>query len=222
MPNAEPPRLFRPAPHMHLLKAGERLWRVHDRRHDPTSVNPRPSDDNFGGGRFDGTDRAPYPAYYAGLEAGTALAETLLRDVPFNDKGFRTIRRARVHGRRASVVETTDALNLVDLCSGEALAAVAQDTWLVQAETGEYHATRRWAAWIREQVPAAQGLIWPSKREGSRPALVLFRDRCPDGCLVADPHSGQDLDDLEGAAWINAQLAAYRARVTRPRHDRRP
>ncbi|GAA4239871.1 hypothetical protein GCM10022254_62360 [Actinomadura meridiana] len=222
MPYAEPPRQFRPVPHMRLLKAGERLWRVHDRKYDAASVNPNPSDDNFGGGRFDGTDRDPFPAYYAGLEAGTALAETLLRDVPFNDRGFRTVRRARVHGRRASVVETTDALRLVDLCSGEALAAVAQDTWLVQAESAEYHATRRYASWIREHVPDAQGLIWPSKREGGRPALVLFRDRCPDGTLVTDPDAGQNLDDLEGAAWINQQLAPYRARVTIPRNARHP
>jgi hypothetical protein len=217
MPKAEPPRRYRPSPHIHLLKAGERLWRVHDRRYDATSVNPVPSDENFGGGRFDGTDRDPYPAYYAGLEARTALAETLLRDVPFNEQGNRTIPRATIRGRRASVVETTEALHLVDLCSGEALAAVAQDTWLVQAESADYHATRRWASWIREQVPTAQGLIWPSKREGGRPALVLFRDRCPDGCLVVDPRSGRDLDDLEGAIWINEQLRFYKARVVGPR-----
>lgn len=218
MPNAHPPSRFRPEPHFHPLAAGSRLWRVHDREHSATSVRPWPADPNFGGGRFDGTERDPYPAYYAGLEAGTALAETLLRGLPFNDKGYRTIRRAHILGARASVIETTADLSLVDLCSGEALAAVAQDSWLIHADHTEYHATRRWAAWIRDQVPAAQGLLWPSKREGGRPALVLFLDRCPKDCLVVDTSSGQDLDDLEGAVWLNHQLAPYRARVRRPRH----
>ncbi len=212
-----PPQRYRANPHLRRLPTGTRMWRVHGRRQAATDFSTRGADENFGGGRFDGTEREPYPVYYAGLEAGTALAETLLRDLPFNEAGFRTIRRVRVRGRRASAVETTQDLTLVDLCSGESLAAVAQDTWLVQAEPRDYHATRRWAGWIREQAPAAHGLIWPSKREGGRPALVLFGDRCPDGCLVSEPSWGQDLDDVAGAKWINYLLAPYRARVAEPR-----
>lgn len=212
-----PPTRFRANPHLRLLPAGTRLWRVHDRRYPAAEFNPTTADPNFGGGRFDPTDRDPFPAYYAGLEAGTVLAETLLRYVPFNDEGVRNIPRAYVRGRRASVVVTAVDLTLVDLCSGEALAAVAQTTWLVQAEASDYHATRRWAAWIREQAPTAHGLIWPSKREGARAVLVIFGDRCPDDCLVVDHFAGQDLDGLEGAIWINHQLAPYRAHIRRPR-----
>ncbi|GLW61886.1 hypothetical protein Arub01_01300 [Actinomadura rubrobrunea] len=218
MPKVPPPTRFRATPRLRTLPAGTRLWRVHHRNHKATDFNPRLADPNFGGGRFDGTERDPYSTYYAALEAGTALAETLLRGVPFNDRGYRTIRRASVQDRRASVVETTEDLTLVDLCSGEALAAVAQDTWLVQADPADYHATRRWASWIREQAPAAQGLIWPSRREGGREALVLFGDRCPDGVLTDDYATGRDLDDLEGAVWINALLAPYRARIAKPRN----
>jgi hypothetical protein len=224
MTNAAPPRRFRAEPHARTLPVGTRLWRVHDRRHAATAFNPFAADDNFGGGRFDGTDRDPYPFLYAGLEAGTALAEKLLRDVPFDDKGFRVIRRAGVRGQCASIIETMQDLTLVDLCSGEALAAVAQDSWLVQAERAEYPATRRWASWIREQAPTAHGMMWPSKREGGRPALVLFGDRCPDDCLVTDRLTGRTLDDLEGAVWVNHQLAPYRAHISRPRRlesDRR-
>ncbi|WP_205315837.1 RES family NAD+ phosphorylase [Nonomuraea lactucae] len=194
-----------------------RLWRVHFQQYNATAFNPWPADDNFGGGRFDGTDRDPYPYFYAGLEAGTALAETLLRSIPYDEKGDRKIPRSSVRGRRTSVVETTQELTLVDLCSAEALAAVAQDTWLIQADPSDYHATRRWASWIRQQAPAAHGLIWPSRRLYARPALVLFEDRCPDGCLVADPAAGRDLDDLEGALWVNRFLAPYRASVSKPR-----
>ena len=215
-----PPKRFRANPRLRPLPADTRLWRVHKRSYAATDFNRRLADVNFGGGRFDGTDRDPYPTYYAGLEAGTALAEKFLRDVPYKEAGFRTISRRLLSGQRASAVETTQDLTLVDLCSGEALAAVAQTTWLVQAEPADYHATRRWAAWIREQAPTAHGMIWPSKREGGRPALVLFGDRCPDGCLVTEPCWGQDLDDLEGAVWINHLLAPYQARVALPRGTR--
>ncbi|MEU8147475.1 RES family NAD+ phosphorylase [Nonomuraea sp. NPDC048901] len=217
MPNRKPPTGFRATPHLLVLPLRSRLWRVHGQQYKSTDFNSRPADDNFGGGRFDGTDRDPYPYFYAGLEAGTALAETLLRSIPYNEKGNRKIPRASVRGRRASVVETTQALTLVDLCSEEALAAVAQDTWLTQADPDDYHATRRWASWIRCQASAAHGLIWPSRRLSARPALVLFGDRCPDGCLVADPAAGGDLDDLEGAIWVNRFLAPYRASVDKPR-----
>lgn len=213
-----PPKRYRATPHFRPLQAGTRMWRVHSRRFEATHFNHQSADVNFGGGRFDGTDLDPYPIYYAGLEARTALAEKLLRDIPFEESGFRTIRRALVRGQRASAVETTKDLTLVDLCSGEALAAVAQDSWLVQAEPVDYHATRRWAVWIREQAPAAHGLIWRSKREMERPALVLFGDRCPADCLVTEPSSGRDLDDQEGAVWINQLLAPYQARVAMPRH----
>lgn len=217
MPNLKPPTGFHPTPRLFSLPVGSRLWRVHDRQYKATDFNPRPADDNFGGGRFDGTERDPYPYFYAGLEAGTALAETLLRNVPFNGRGYRPVLRAGVNGRRASVVETVQALNLVDLCSAEALAAVAQDSWLIQADPADFHATRRWATWIREQAPTAHGLIWPSKRLHAHPALALFGDRCPDGCLVADPVAGRDLDDLEGAVWVNELLAPYGAFVSKPR-----
>ncbi|MEU4829450.1 RES family NAD+ phosphorylase [Streptosporangium sp. NPDC023615] len=217
MPLAPPPARHHATPHLRELPAGTRLWRVHDRRFKATDFNPRPADANFGGGRFDGTGNDPYPYYYAGLEAETALAEALLRDIPFDDRGVRLVRRAKVRGRRASVVITTEDLVLVDLCSGEALAAVAQDSWLVHADPVDYHATRRWGSWIRERAPAAHGLIWPSKREGGQPALVLFGDRCSPASLIADPFAGTDLDDREGAAWLNGHLARYRACVLMPR-----
>ncbi|GAA2207277.1 hypothetical protein GCM10009850_027350 [Nonomuraea monospora] len=223
MPNTAPPRLYRAIPQLYLLPAGTSLWRVHLRCYKATDFNPREStgeprrtDANFGGGRFDGTDRDPYPSYYAGLAAETALAETLLRDLPFNDRGYRIIPRVLVRERRASVVVNTEDLILVDLLSGVAWAAVAQDGWLVHADPRDYHATRRWASWIREQEPRAQGLIWPSKREGGEPSVVLFGDRCPAGCLTPDSF-GRDLDDLEGADWVNERLAPYRAHLTRPR-----
>lgn len=217
---AHPPPRFRANPHFRRLPAGTRMWRVHDRRYAATDFNPKQADVNFGGGRFDGTELDPYPVYYAGLEAATALTEKFLRDIPYGNNKVRMIKRVGVRGQRASAVETTRELTLVDLCSAEGLAAVAQDSWLVQAEPPDYHATRRWAAWIRDGAPAAHGLIWPSKRLQGRHTLVLFGDRCPDGRLPAEPTWGQDLDDLDGAKWINYLLAPVGARIAEPRSSR--
>ncbi|MDN3353859.1 RES family NAD+ phosphorylase [Actinomadura sp. DC4] len=216
MVKAPPPARFAGTPLLHPLPVGTRLWRVHDRRVEPTAFTERLADGNFGGGRFDATAHDPFPYYYAGLKARTALAEVLLRDIVPDARGVRTIHRPAVRDRRSSVVRTTTGLKLVSLLTGPALAAIAQDTWLIHADTEDYHATRRWASWIRRQAPDAHGLIWPSKREGRAEALMLFGDRC-EGVLEVDSSSVIDLDDVVGAEWINALLAPYRAWISHPR-----
>jgi hypothetical protein len=223
VPASLPPKSFSPAPLLHRLPAHTPLWRVHGCKYAADTFNPRLKDVNDpAGGRFDGTDRHVYSSLYAGLEAATALSETLLRDVPFNDRGFRQISRFQVRDRRASVLVTERDLVLVDLRAEEALNAVAQDHWLVTADSASYHLTRHWAGWIREQVPAAQGLVWQSLRHQAHQAVVLFGDRCePVGSLVTvDEHGGFDLGDADGADRINHLLAPHRARVDPPR--RRP
>ncbi|WP_289009898.1 RES family NAD+ phosphorylase [uncultured Thermomonospora sp.] len=216
MPPATPPEHYRPTPYLYTLPAGSRLWRVHKKTWGPTDFSdPEPVRGKKGGGRFDSTPDDRYPYYYAALEADVALLETFLRDRPFTHEGTRPVMRQSVRGRRISAVETTVDLTLVDLLSGEALAAVAQDTWLIHALPREYHLTRAWASWIRKHTPQAQGLIWPSKREGTQPALVLFGDegRCPPGALRVVPDAGADFDDPAGLAWLNERLAPYRAHV---------
>ncbi|MGH3378057.1 MAG: RES family NAD+ phosphorylase [Actinoallomurus sp.] len=216
MPKSLPPDRFDARPHMYKIEAGRRLWRVHHKTVEPTGFTMRLADENFGGGRFDATARDPYSFFYAGLEAGTALNEVLLRDVIPNAKGTRVIRRRDVRDRRISVVHPTTDLNLVSLLTGPALAAVRQDTWLTQATEDDYHATRRWASWIRRTAPDADGLVWPSKREGTEPSLMLFGDRCADS-LVVGSSSIVNLDDAVGAVWINALLTPYQAWIASPR-----
>ncbi len=216
MPNASPPARFDGTPQRYRLPAGTRLWRVHHKKTEPTAFTERLADENFGGGRFDATARDPFAYYYAGLAAGTALAEVLLRDLVPDSRGVRNIRRPAVRNRRSSVVSTSADLSLVSLLTGPALAAVAQDTWLIHADAGDYPATRRWASWIRTLAPDADGLIWPSKREGNAETVMLFGDRCGT-VLEIGTSSVIDLDDDIGAVWINALLAEYRAWVSPPR-----
>jgi hypothetical protein len=209
-----PPKHLRCAPRRYLLDAGTTLWRVHSRAYDATSFNPSGAvHDPFGGGRFDSTDADPYAYYYAGLSDVTALVETFARDLPFNDHGYRLLKRHALKERRISAVPTVAPLYLVDLLDGPALAAVAQDPALIHAEGAAYAQTRAIGRWLRGQAPWAQGLIWPSARDTGRPTLVLFADRHAGAALGPDPSRQIDLDDGPGADWLNATLAPLRIAV---------
>ncbi|MGQ4818322.1 RES family NAD+ phosphorylase, partial [Enterococcus faecium] len=102
------------------------LFRVHQKRFPAEAFNPVPNHRYYGGGRFDATDDDPYPFLYAGESVDVAVAETLLRDLAPNDTGFRRLPRPRVAGRRISAVQVARTLELVSLCSGSDLGAVAQ------------------------------------------------------------------------------------------------
>ncbi|GAA2806632.1 RES family NAD+ phosphorylase [Saccharopolyspora taberi] len=210
MPDLAPPPKYADSPVRHVLPAGTELFRVHLTKFDATSFRPDPSDEHFGGGRFDGTERDPYPTYYAAPHSSTALMEYLGRDLRVLSNGLRTAGYAKVKGRQLSAVRTTRELTLVSLLSGPDLAAVAQDEWLIQSE--DYGKTRRWSNWIRQQAEWAHGLVWPSKRDVGKPALVLFGDRC--GPEVLEVSRQIDLSTPVGTRHVNVLLSAYRVQVT--------
>jgi hypothetical protein len=95
---------------------------------------------------------------------------------------------------------------------------------LVTAPAGQYSWTRRWAHWLRRQVPDAHGLVWDSLRDRGSPAIVLFGDRLgkefgtdyEKALLRESPELAVNLGDETGAAWTNERLRAYRVRVTPP------
>ena len=217
MPFQAPPRRYRGTPLRRVLPATTRLHRVHRRIREATAFSPVVADTLFGGGRFDPTDGEEHAYFYASLTERTALAEVLLRGLPFNDRGTRVIPRAAVKGRRLSGVDVTEDLSLLALTTTAELAAVGQDEWLVQAEPRDYGQTRGWARWLREQAPWAQGLIWSSRRDLGRHTMVLFGDRCLPDILKPAPLPPVDLDDGPGATWLNDTLADFRASVLPPR-----
>lgn len=217
MPVVPPPSKGRACPAEFQLGVGSVLWRVHQRKYCPSDFKKVMSDEVFGGGRFDSTDHDPYAFLYAAPDQHTALLETLVRGIPFDETGWRRIRRVSLSGQRLSLVTTNRPLRLVALLSAADLAAVRQDEWLVQADQAAYPQTRRWAHWIRSQAEWAQGIAWLSRRNIGHQAIVLFGDRCGDGALSADSHHAVDLDDAAGADWLNSELASYRLRVSRPR-----
>ncbi|GAA0390478.1 hypothetical protein Acor_47200 [Acrocarpospora corrugata] len=212
MPAQDPPNLRAIAAHRLLLPRGTQLWRVHLRKHPSDTFTPARRHPGRYGGRFDGADPDLYDHCYLAYEQSTALAECLLRSVRFDDEGPRELTLAQLEGRRLSLVETTRELPLISLSSTPALAAVAQDEWLIQAEPPEYPLTRRWAHWMRGLEPGAAGLDWISRRDLPKRSVILFKDRCPAPPLAATPLH-VELDTEEGFAWLDVMLRPYRARV---------
>ncbi|MFI1587647.1 RES family NAD+ phosphorylase [Streptomyces halstedii] len=215
MPNYRPPTGLSGTPTRVELAASTPLYRVHAAHRAPEDFNPVPAHCLYGGGRFDSTACDRYGYLYAGLGPATAVCETLLRGVPFDPSGGpRLVPRVAVAGRRLSTLRLTTGVTLVSLTTAGDLAAVHQDSWLVQTEAHEYPYTRDWAHWIRHHTgPWAQGLVWSSKREPGDRTVVLFGDRCPPGALEAAADDPVDFGTPHGEEWLNSVLQPYRVQL---------
>ncbi|GLF96583.1 RES family NAD+ phosphorylase [Streptomyces yaizuensis] len=199
-----------------VLPAGAELWRCHATSRPVTDFNPVPSHRHVGGGRFDGADDDRYRFLYAAFEPLTALAETLLRDIPYGETGVRPVPWVTASSRSLSKARVTEDLRLVRLVSQADLAAVFQDTWLLEGGDDRYGLTRYWAQEIRRHAPDAQGMVWQSRRNRPHHALVLFGDRCGDEPLKAVPEDSYALGTFEGAERANQLLAPLRAFLLPP------
>jgi RES domain len=224
MPATAPPRYYNGNPNKYLLRRGSCLWRVHASEHKPWAFNPQPSDTLFGGARFDATHEQVYPFYYAALEEETALTEALLRDVPPDQHGYRALTRAAVQGRHVSALVLTSDLALVSLISGEDLATIGQDAWLITCGAKEYPQTRGWAHWLRDQAKWAFGFAWTSSRNMGGTAIVLFGDRCAavfgsdyQQTLLYDiPPLSVDLADDTGTEYLTERFRAFHIGIAPP------
>ncbi|MFJ3592198.1 RES family NAD+ phosphorylase [Streptomyces sp. NPDC090231] len=215
-----PPTGVTMRPLLRTLPEGTEVWRCHQHTYGPESFNPNRAHPYFGGSRFDATEQDPYPFLYAALDPVTALCEVLLRSVDYEDRtAVRLIPWAQASRYRLSVLRTTRELSLIELSTAEGLAAVWQDSWLVDSESGDYPKTRYWVRLMREHTAEAHGLVWESKRCRPRSALQLFGDRCGDGPLVTDTASSLPLDSPEGLAEANRLLNPLRAVISSPWPD---
>ncbi|MFI6768128.1 sigma-70 family RNA polymerase sigma factor [Streptomyces sp. NPDC050355] len=185
------------------LPADTWLYRVHRKRISSTAFNPRPAD-TFIGGRFDGTPEDPYPYLYAARTPEAAVAETLLRALPFNRDGLRLVPSAAVVDRQLTQVRTADPLLLIDLTTAESLAAAGATSELVFSD--DFVRARTWSSLLRQHNPWAQGLLWPSRSRHPDHLVVLFGDRCAPEILIE--HTAWPLEER-----ANALLAGLRAEV---------
>ncbi|MDK0520679.1 RES family NAD+ phosphorylase [Streptomyces sp. ML-6] len=212
-----PPTGVTMRPLLRVLPEGTELWRCHEHAYGPASFNPNTAHPYFGGNRFDATEQDPYPFLYAALDPVTALCEVLLRSVDFADRtAVRLVPWAQASRYTLSMLRTTRELSLVELTTAEGLAAVWQDSWLVDSEAADYPKTRYWVRLMREHAAEVHGLVWESKRCRPRSALQLFGDRCGEEPLAADPEGGLRLDSPEGVAEANRLLNPLRAVVSSP------
>ncbi len=229
MPTGVPPKGDRAAPRFREVPPGTLLWRVTapaqpsiPEAEQPLFRAPAREVESHGGrwgGRFDATPDCPYPFCYAAFDDLTALCEVLLRDVPFGAEE-RYLPHTAVAGRRLVLLETLRPLWLVSLLGAADLAAARQDTWLVHTDDVNYPITRLWAHWLRDgdgstgQGPPA-GLVWPSKRQPTGRAVLLFGDRCGDAVRYSSLGSLR-LDQPPGLDWLNRRLALVRTRIGPP------
>ena len=187
-----------------VLPAGTALFRVHSAHFAPDAFNPTDPGAAPGGGRFDSV--GGQPAYlYAALTPRAAIAEALLRSVPFDARGVRQLPRVALLGRRLSEIRTTAPLRVVQL-HGEGLARLGQDVWLVHCDAAEYESTRAWGAAILRWNPSAAGLAWHPRHDDDGMAVCLYEGRTAGGLEVVRT---LDLASGEGLAVARSTLIAF-------------
>ncbi|MFE2037666.1 RES domain-containing protein [Streptomyces scopuliridis] len=100
------------------------------------------------------------------------------------------------------------------------VAAVCQDSTLLEDELN-YVQARRWASEIRAQAPDVMGLIWQSRYNRPKRAVVLFHDRfdhCDGRPLEVLPENGiPELDSEAGIDKANQLLEPLRSEISQPR-----
>jgi RES domain len=221
MVNFKPPPDYSGTPVLTRLPAQTVLFRVHQVAYPAHVFNLTPSHRYYGGGRFDATADDLYPYLYAGESIDVAIAETLLRDLPFDGTGLLQLSRASIRGRRISALITEVDLSLVSLRSAADLTAVSQDPWLTTCGPQCYAQSRHWAHWIRSHAPTAAGYVWMSHREPTQRAFVLFGDRVPDdGIATVDdprlPPAGEaEFDHPRGRRALLRRLSTYHVALSR-------
>lgn len=173
MPAIPPPPRCPGAIVFRHLEAGSRVWRVHSSRWDADSFNPSAAPSVLRGGRFDSVDGS-FAYTYVGEDEEAAVAETIMRDLPF-DGHPRIVLKTRFEDKFVTGVEVLRQLSLVSLLGAD-LTQVGQDLWLTKCDADEYLLTRAWSAAIRGWAPNADGFVYRCRHDEERLAYVLFDD----------------------------------------------
>ena len=204
------------APDFVDLPAGTQLTRIHHAGHPATQFFIPNFNSSARGGRFDSTPADRYEFLYAADDSSTAVAETLIRDLPGFGPGSRPLERNALDNKCISWIELKSELSLVNLRSGPNLGAIGQDTWLTTSPAVDYQDTRYWSSAIRAWAPTAAGMTWHSRFNPPGLSYIFFRDRCGTGCFdvgSATPkglNSTSRIDRDRGLFYITGLLREYR------------
>jgi RES domain len=162
-------------------------WRVHrfsamTGRYAPQEFN----DSGLGNARFSPLqcENRVIPTLYAAATLEGALMETVLHDVPYPSQGhIHDLERDLGSDLRASAVQTTVPLQLVDLTKIGLQRMGLRVSALFETDADDYARTREWAQWLHAALQSAQGLYWMAARQPECAAMMLFGDRVPHGAL---------------------------------------
>jgi hypothetical protein len=212
MPYA-PPATLTGVPAEQTLKAGTELWRTHRGRDTALCFDP-PSVGVYGGRRFDGSWSSPHRCLYASFERGTAIAEEILPAFDVSPTVPRFLTRETLADLHVSGVRVNEDLRLLRLVTGQDIAAVHADTWLLSERDGHYPTTREWAGWFREKGDWA-GIVWTSMFDMPKTTVVLFEDRTA-GVLSVRPGRTVDLGAEEPPDWLACTMAGWGVHVGPP------
>lgn len=212
MPEIPPPPRLTGTPARETIPAGRTFYRVHPADRKPPLFDPQRGS-VFGGGRFDACTGAGHRTLCMSAAAATTIAERFLREFALSRGTQRILPRIALRGQVLTEVRTNSDLNLIRLYSAQDVAAVHQDTWLTTTTPDQFPATREWAAWLHDQAPWADGILWQSIADMPRETVVLFDDRC-----AAPPAIGTSrvLDDPAELPWLIDLLKPYGVEVEPP------
>jgi hypothetical protein len=170
----EPPkRKPRGTPVLETLHAGTEVFRIHHVDRDPEQLNWRAPPSRYTGGRFDSMDSSS-GCVYVGDTPGTAIAETICRDLPLTGAA-RLVPWARIAARALSRLVVTDDLSVLSL-HGADLTHVSAPLALTKCDADRYETTRTWARALRRWVPDAQGFEYRPRHDEDGLARVLFAE----------------------------------------------
>lgn len=213
MPNTAPPTKPLAPLSTVALEVGTRLCRIHRMRYGATEFKMGPSLSAYSGGRFDAR-LGDESTLYLGDSVQAAAAETLFRDLVFNEglAGYH-VPLTKLQGRYLSIVEVQRPLRLVEL-TGPGGAAIGQpDSWLTTCDGQFYPATREWAERIREWDVEAAGFVWRSRWDLNRFSYVLYGSRCSADSLTKYGRSRR-LYSIGGRATLESYLRPYGVSVS--------
>lgn len=173
--------------------AGQTLYRVHGSRRPPTAANPGP----YPHSRFAFFGDPPVPVLYAAEDEHTAVAETLLHDIPHGGRLLPAAFRTRI----ASAITTDRNLHLAQLHSGGLKRLGLRPRNLTDTSPAHYPRTVRWAHAIH-RAGSFDGLVWMSRQWNSGKAVMLFADRIRPDTFTIDHGYGRVFTTPHDFDWL--------------------
>lgn len=190
-------------PRVQRLRAGTKLWHVYKKPYAANAFNPA-SENRFAARRAN----PPRAMYYAGATPEVAMWETALRDVIADSDGCTVVYPQQLAGRMLARVQTTTAVQLIDLAMPRLRLHVGTNAelaaWQELQRTTDYDQTHRAAEAVLAQTTSIGALKWVSKQAGSGAAYVFFAP--PQGQAAFAVLRKYPLDEPKGWPWVDRAL----------------